>query len=109
MTSFNLTILEGPVVEEEVQLSLAELCRACRVREDVVQVWVVEGVLEPHGERPQDWRFAGPALRRARLAASLARDLEVNSAGVALALDLFDRIDALETRLKQVEGRGPRG
>ena len=34
-----------------------------------------------------------------RLAARLTRDLELNAPGVALALDLLDRIAELESRL----------
>ncbi|MDT3678258.1 MAG: chaperone modulator CbpM [Burkholderiaceae bacterium] len=48
------------------------------------------------------WRFSGSALRRARLATSLSRDLEVNPPGVALALDLIDEIDALRAMLHRM-------
>ena len=48
------------------------------------------------------WRFSGSALRRARLAFSLARDLEVNPPGVALALDLIDEIGALRAMLHRM-------
>ena len=97
----------GPVVEEDVQLTLVELCQACRVSEEYVVAWVLEGVLEPAGEAPQDWRFTGPALRRARLALRLTRDLEVNPPGVALALDLLDAIAALQARLQRAGGSFP--
>ena len=40
-------------------------------------------------------------LRRAKLAITLTRELELNTPGVALALDLMDRIDALEARLRR--------
>lgn len=83
------------VVDEDVYLNLVELCRACDAPEEQVRVWVVEGVLEPIGESPQEWRFAGPSLRRARLALTLTRELEINAPGVALALDLLDQIAAL--------------
>ncbi len=92
------------VVEEDLHLSLVELCRACRVPEDQVRVWVVEGVLEPVGDSPQQWQFKGPALRRARLALSLTRELEINPPGVALALDLLDEIAALTSRLRRAGG-----
>lgn len=94
----------GLVVEEEIHLTLIELCQACRVPEQEVRAWVVEGVLEPSGGRPEDWTFAGSSLRRARTAFRLSRDLEVNLAGIALALDLLDEITALKSKL---EGIGP--
>ncbi|MDB5888095.1 MAG: MerR family transcriptional regulator [Rhodocyclales bacterium] len=74
--------LQGLIVEEEIRLSLSELCQACRAREELITAWVMEGVLEPEGARPQEWRFAGHSLRRARLALRLAHGLEINPAGV---------------------------
>jgi chaperone modulatory protein CbpM len=101
MRETKLTLIEGAVVEEDVDLTLFELCQACRAAEDYVQAWVVEGVLEPAGDSPQTWRFSGESLRRAQLALRLTRDLEINAPGVALALDLLDEIAALRARLRR--------
>ncbi len=95
------TYLQGQVVEEEIDLTLVQLCQACDAPQEQVTVWVLEGMLEPRGMQPQDWRFGGAALRRARLALRLSRDLEINPAGVALALDLLDEIAALEAQIKR--------
>lgn len=94
-------LVRPPVVEEEVPLTLLELCQACCAPQDHVIAWVYEGALDPEGATPQDWLFTGPSLRRARLALRLARDLEVNPPGVALALDLLDEIHALHGRLQR--------
>lgn len=96
------TYLTASVVDESAPLSLAELARACRAAEEEVRVWVVEGVLEPTGTSPDDWRFHGETLRRARRAARLMRDLELTAPAVALALDLMERIDTLEARLRRL-------
>ena len=94
------TLTVTAVIDEDTPLSLADLCHACHAPQDLVHVWVVEGVLQPtSGDSPPAWRFPGSALRRARLAATLSRELEVNTAGVALALDLMDRIEVLQARL----------
>lgn len=92
------------VVEEDLHLNLAELCRACRAPEEQVRVWVVEGVLEPVGPSPQEWRFGGSSLRRARLAFTLATELDINAPGVALALDLIDEIAALRADQRRAGG-----
>jgi|ERR1017187_4903348 chaperone modulatory protein CbpM len=105
MSNADTSLARGPVVEEEIHLTLVELCQACCASEEHVIAWVFEGVLEPIGEAPQDWRFTGQSLRRARLALWLTRDLEVNPPGVALALDLLDEIAALQARLQRL---GPR-
>ena len=98
----------NPIVEEEINLTLRELCYACCASEECVIAWVYEGVLEPVGEAPQNWHFSGQSLRRARLALSLTRDLEVNAPGVALALDLLDEIATLEAQLQRVGARRQR-
>jgi chaperone modulatory protein CbpM len=101
MNQAQLPVATGHVVEEESGFTLMELCQACGVGPQDVQVWVLEGVLEPVGQGPHDWCFAGTALGRARMALRLARDLEVNAAGVALVLDLLDEIAALRAQLGQ--------
>lgn len=95
--------MHGMVVEEEIRFTLVELCRSSHVPEEEVRAWVIEGLLQPTGDRPEDWRFAGSSLRRARTALRLSRDLEVNLAGIALALDLLDEIAALRSRLEGIQ------
>jgi chaperone modulatory protein CbpM len=102
MSQTEIQSIHGLIVEEEIPLTLEELCQACCASEEHVVAWVVEGVLEPLGETPQDWRFTGASLRRARLALWLTRDLELNPPGVALALDLLDEIDLLQARLQRI-------
>lgn len=105
MSNSDTQLVQGPIVEEEIHLTLVELCRACSATEEHVMTWVFEGVLEPLGEAPQEWRFTGSSLRRARLALWLTRDLEVNPPGVALALDLLDDIATLQARLQRLGAR----
>lgn len=102
MKEYSKTLIQGLVVEEELHLTLQELCRASQAPVEQVHVWVVEGVLQPTGNVPQEWRFTGQSLRRARVALRLTRDLEVNASGVALALDLLDEIAALQAKLQQM-------
>ena len=96
--------LTATLLDDATPMTLAELARACRAAEEQVHVWVVEGVLQPIGDSPPEWRFTGPALRRARLAVTLTRELEVNAPGVALALDLMDQIESLRAALKRTTG-----
>lgn len=102
MSFDNTELVLGSVIEEESYLTLVELCQASSASEDHVIAWVFEGVLEPIGETPQDWHFTGQSLCRTRLALSFSRDLEINPAGVALALDLLDEISALKARLQRL-------
>jgi len=87
------------IVEEQVEFTLFDLSRACRVQTTRVVALVEEGVLDPTGHAPDAWRFSGLALRRALTALRLERDLDLNPAGTALVMDLLDEIESLRSRL----------
>lgn len=94
-------ILNGLLLDEHSELSLTELCRACTSSAEWVIELVEEGILEPIPRRQKkQWLFPGNSLHRARTTRRLQRDLGINLAGVALALDLLEEIEALESRLK---------
>ena len=99
MTHTQITWIEGSLVEEEVHMSIVEISQATRAPEDLIMSWVSEGVLSPAGSSPEDWRFSGDSLKRAKTAAHLTHDLELNTPGVALALDLLDEITRLRSKL----------
>jgi chaperone modulatory protein CbpM len=105
MHEADMTSVRGRVVEEDVHLSLAELCRACEVAEDELTVWVLEGVIEPLGRLHSEWHFGGQSLARARLGSRLSRELDINAPGIALALDLLEQIDDLTRRLNRIASR----
>ncbi len=96
--------LAGIVLDEQAQLTLAELSRACAAQAEHIIELVEEGVLEPAGDEPQLWRFTCVHLRRARVAVRLQRDLGINLAGAALALQLLDEVEALRARLRAIGG-----
>jgi chaperone modulatory protein CbpM len=109
MTRTSLSLVQCQVVEEEVQLSLAELCRACDTETELVLELVEHGVIEPQGDTPEAWVFAGASLRRTRVALRLLRDLELNLPGAALALDLLDQIAMLRRQLQAAGASTPPG
>lgn len=90
--------LKGQVLEEHDLVSIDDLCRSCTVEVETITLLVEEGILDPVGSRVEQWRFTVTSLRRVKTAIHLQRDLGVNLAGAALALDLLDRIARLESR-----------
>jgi chaperone modulatory protein CbpM len=98
-----VAVVTGTVVNDEQGIRLAQLCRACGLSVETVRDMVGHGILVPTGGRPGRWRFPADSIRRARLVSRLRRDLELNLAGAALALDLLDRIEALQARLGRVD------
>ena len=99
MTQIKTTWIEGSIVEDEMHMSIVEISQATRAPEELIMSWVSEGVLSPAGSSPEDWRFSGDSLKRAKTAAHLTHDLELNTPGVALALDLLDEITRLRNQL----------
>ncbi len=97
--------LEGVVLDERVTVTLTELTQLCESDDQVVLLLVAEGVLRPQGAAPENWRFTGIEIRRARRALRLQRDLDLNLPGTALALDLLDQIEALRARIRALEAQ----
>jgi chaperone modulatory protein CbpM len=91
--------LTGTIFDQSAILSIKDLSRMCQVDERHIVEFVEEGVLNVVEVR-SEWHFTGDALRRARLAVRLERDLELNLAGVALALDLLEELQRLRRELE---------
>jgi chaperone modulatory protein CbpM len=100
MSSSEDQALLGAIFEESAVLSVKDLSRMCAVDEQHIVEFVEEGVLTVVEINATEWYFTGAALRRARLALRLQRDLELNLAGVALALDLIDELQRLRRELQ---------
>jgi chaperone modulatory protein CbpM len=105
MMQAKLSVVHCQVVEEDVPMTLAELCRACNAERELVVQLVEHGVIEPQGSAPQVWVFTGASLQRTRVALRLLRDLELNLPGAALAVDLLDEIARLQRALQAASSR----
>jgi chaperone modulatory protein CbpM len=90
------TVLVGEVLGESDLVSITDLCRSCTVETKTITTLVAEGILEPVGTDVEHWQFSVTSLRKVKTVIHLQRDLGVNLAGAALALDLLDRIAELE-------------
>lgn len=86
-------------------LTLQDLCRFCQAEEAWVIELVAHGVLEPVGSNVEHWRFRGVSIVRAKKARRLNRDLGINTAGVAMVLDLLEERDSALRRLARYEAR----
>ena len=95
-------ILNGIILEDATRLTLRELCDACAVHAGFIAELVDEGVIEPAGFEKSHWCFTGFSLHRVRAAKRLQRDLGVNLAGVALALELLDEVRLLRAQLNRI-------
>lgn len=87
--------LVGILLDDNVRVSLRELCGMCGCHAELIVEMVAEGIAEPEGNEPHQWRFAGAFIQRIQTAMRLQRDLRVNLAGAALALDLLEELAEL--------------
>jgi chaperone modulatory protein CbpM len=95
------------LLDEAHEITLAELTRSCQVHAEWVMELVEEGVIEPLQPGGPQWCFAATSIVRVQKAHRLQRDLGVNLPGIALALQLLERIDALEARLRTASSPPP--
>jgi chaperone modulatory protein CbpM len=101
--------VQGVVLDEALVVDLEELTRLCGISSELLVSMVGEGLLQPTGRVPREWRFSGLQIHRARRALRLRRDLELDWSGIALALDLLDELEDLRARIRCLElqlGRG---
>jgi chaperone modulatory protein CbpM len=96
-----MKLIYAEILDDDVEVTLGELCRICQVSAERVLELVDEGIVEPQGHEIAHWRFRAISIRRARSALRLQRDLGVNTAGAALALDLLEELEAMRVRLRR--------
>lgn len=99
----SLVKIEGMLLDDAMAVTFAEMEQLCGSSTEVLELLIEEGVLHPRGRNPQEWRFSGREVGRARRALRLQRDLDLNLAGAALALDLLDEIETLRAKLRVLE------
>jgi chaperone modulatory protein CbpM len=94
--SEEIRTLTGLVLNDDMDISLCEICQVCGVTAEHILDMVDEGVIAPQtGKSPRRWRFGGKAVTRVQVALRLQRDLRVNLAGAALILDLLEELQEL--------------
>ena len=95
-------VISGVLVDDAT-LTIDELANACSVEITWVQQRVQDGFLECTGivatTSPQAWRFASPALLRARRLVNIERTFDANPEITALVVDLLEEVAALRLQL----------
>jgi chaperone modulatory protein CbpM len=94
---------EGLLLNQEMRLTLRDLCSASGLHAEAVMGLVDHGVIEPSPGSTGEWIFSGESLCRVMTFARLQTDLNLNVEGAALALDLLDELRALRARVRALE------
>jgi DNA-binding transcriptional MerR regulator len=85
----------------EELLRLEELAERCGLRATHVRRLVILGLIDPVEEKRD--RFAPEVVLRVQRIVRIHQELGVNYTGVGVILDLLDRIEVLEQRLRLLD------
>lgn len=96
---------EVVVKHKTTEFSLTEVCERCYVNAETVIRLVDYGVVEPRGDAYAEWRFTSDSYLKIRKALRLQRDLALNESGVALVIELLDRLQSANEELNHLRQR----
>ena len=85
--------------EEWFFLSLQEITGSLQVTRETIFEILDEGIITAQKDEHEEWIFDHEAFRRIHTIIKLKRDLGVNLAGAALAIELLSEIDELRAQL----------
>lgn len=88
-------------------ITLEELALGGRLHPDLVARFVAYGLIEPIDPAARPPRFEPAAARRLRTICRLRSEMGINLAGIAVVLDLVDRVQALQRELDRLRGAAP--
>jgi DNA-binding transcriptional MerR regulator len=91
----------APRRHEPEQLTLESLAACAGVSPARLEYFVEYGLIEPVARQGTQWLFDTACIARLRMIERLRRDLGANLAGIAVILDLLDRLTTLQRQVEQ--------
>lgn len=88
-----------------VHLDIHEFCQCVELPQAVLLEIVEQGIVQPSGPTPEQWLFDAHALSIVKRARRLQVELQIEWAGVALALQLLDEVELLRAENSQLRSR----
>ncbi|MCP3908703.1 MAG: chaperone modulatory protein CbpM [Oceanicoccus sp.] len=86
-----------------MQFSLENFCQVTELPTKIVIDIVEEGIVEPRGESPDTWLFDRKMASIAEKAFRLHRDLDIEWAGIALAISLLEELEQVRAENQQLQ------
>ena len=100
-TNRQMIVRRQTVYHTRATLSLYDVAAQCGLHPELVERFVALGIIEPVDDH--DDRFTPDATRRIQRLLRLRRDLGISYNAAGLILELLERIDDLEARLRRYE------
>lgn len=101
----NLPVLVKRSRPERPYLKIHEVAVRCRIHPGLVHRLVRLGLVDPVDmrESPERWLFEAEAVPLIAKIIRLRNELGINYSGVGVVLELLKRINALESRIRELE------
>lgn len=93
------TLLVGVLIEETTTISFVEVCHKYNIPQELLSEMVEQGIFPDQPNKPEEIALSQKELRRIESAFRLHRDLGINLPGVALALELLEKMEKMHQEL----------
>lgn len=90
---------KGPIYPIESYVSARDACRAFGIEYSFLISMIEYGIIDARDDRTLDTS----TLQRIGIASRLHRELQVNTAGIAIILDLLEELESVKARLSALE------
>jgi chaperone modulatory protein CbpM len=89
------------ILRDEISLTAIEVCEQCELSEQALIELLEHGILSDMlFPSIKTMRFNGEHVARLQSASRLQQDLNLNTPGAVLALELFDELEALRQEIQ---------
>jgi chaperone modulatory protein CbpM len=88
-----------------LQLNIQEFCQCAELPQEILLEIIEHGIVQPSGASPEQWLFDTHALVLTKRAMRMRRDLLIEWAGIALAMQLMDEMEQLRAENSQLRRR----
>jgi chaperone modulatory protein CbpM len=95
-------LITGILVEETTTITFEEVCCRYHIPKALLQDLIEYGLFNNQTTQINQIRFDQKALKTMETAFRLHKDLEINLAGVALALELLEEMDNMRDELRML-------
>ena len=101
----NLPVLVKRTGPDRPYLRISEVAVRCRIHPGLVHRFVRLGLVDPVDTRgtPEQWLFESEAAPLIAKIIRLRNELGINYSGVGVVLELLERINMLENRVRELE------
>ncbi len=103
----NIDVTEAVWIDDQPAVDLDELSQLAGLPREVVEELVDCGVLAPLPGAPK-WQFPGACVTTVRIARRVRQDFELESDALAIVMKLVERIQHLESTVRDLKARGAR-